>query len=30
MNRIKFDFTSNLMMINVYLWNIRMAKFKTC
>jgi len=28
MNKIKFDFTSNLMMINVYLWNIRMAKFE--
>jgi len=28
MNRIKLDFTSNLMMINVYLWIIRMAKFE--
>lgn len=28
MNKIKFDFTSNLMMVNVYLWNIRMAKFE--
>ncbi|TYQ18442.1 UNVERIFIED_CONTAM: gag-polyprotein putative aspartyl protease [Acetivibrio alkalicellulosi] len=28
MNKIKFDYTSNLMMLNVYLWNIRMSKFE--
>ncbi|MDQ2085737.1 hypothetical protein RBH29_04720 [Herbivorax sp. ANBcel31] len=28
MNKIKFDYTSNLMMLNVYLLNIRMSKFE--
>jgi hypothetical protein len=28
MNKIKIDFTSNLMMLNVYLWNQRLLKFE--
>lgn len=27
-NKIEMDFTSNLMMLNVYLWNKRMKKFE--
>ena len=28
MNKIKFDCASNLMMLNVYLWNKRLEKFE--
>jgi len=28
MSRLKFDFTSNLMMLNVYLWNKNSDKFE--
>ena len=28
MSRLKFDFTSSLMMINIYLWNKKSSKFE--